>query len=768
MSSSKSEEILNSNELLKYAEKPTFLVPLWEFYLAIILAIIFSLLYFFGFFNTLENSSIDFRFKMRGELPTSKDIVLISITDEDIEEIGNWPWPRSKHAELLNILKKAGAKVAAFDIILSENSINPEEDIALSNAIKNFGKVVLPQIISTKTILDPETTELKEVLEPERPCEALLKAQPFEGFIDLEYKMLNPDGVIRKLLLLKPAGEYYSYIFGLSAACAYLNCEPEELPNGMKIGERILPYYKCYEPQAGKMMSSYLVNYIGVSQFVDIRYSDVLKGKFQENFFNGKLVLIGTRASGISEDVKFCPYGALSGMEIHANLIHNIISTRFFKRSSVANTIILIFVFALGIAYLLWKNHTISGNIICLLILFGWSLIVLVLFYIDVVLEIIPIVLLLPIQWAITRLMQQFSSLIEKNYELGKKIRELAIINEVTKTVSFMGDLGKTLDAILSRGVQALYAQRGSLFMLDDRYEDLVEKSCIYGVEGEAKLDEKLIESFKSGKGVAGEVFNSGKAKLITNIRKEKAYESKDGDPYSLKSMICVPLMIRDNPIGVMNIVNKQSGRFNNDDLQIALTMANQAAVVIEKARLYNLATVDGLTGLVVRRHFQSKMEEEFRRARRYNKPLSYLMTDIDHFKKFNDTYGHQTGDAVLREVAKIVRKSVRETDIAARYGGEEFCVILPETEPEGAVQFAERLRQSVEAATFIGAQGEELKVTISIGVSSIPFTNPETADDMIKLADDSLYVCKKNGRNRVELAQPGVVVDTSVPIPRT
>lgn len=241
-----------------------------------------------------------------------------------------------------------------------------------------------------------------------------------------------------------------------------------------------------------------------------------------------------------------------------------------------------------------------------------------------------------------------------------------------------------------------------------------------------------------------------------------------DGDTNVVKSMICVPLMIRDNPIGVMNIVNKLSGRFNNDDLQIALTMANQAAVVIEKARLYNLATVDGLTGLVVRRHFQSKMEEEFRRARRYNKPLSYLMTDIDHFKKFNDTYGHQTGDAVLREVAKIVRKSVRETDIAARYGGEEFCVILPETEPEGAVQFAERLRQSVEAATFIGAQGEELKVTISIGVSSIPYTNPETADDMIKLADDSLYVCKKNGRNRVELAQPGVVVDTSVPIPRT
>jgi diguanylate cyclase (GGDEF)-like protein len=211
--------------------------------------------------------------------------------------------------------------------------------------------------------------------------------------------------------------------------------------------------------------------------------------------------------------------------------------------------------------------------------------------------------------------------------------------------------------------------------------------------------------------------------------------------------------MIKDSPIGVMNIVNRREGRFNEEDLQTALTMANQAAVVIEKARLYNLATIDGLTGLVVRRHFQAKIEEEFRRAKRYSKPLSYLMTDIDHFKKFNDTYGHQTGDMVLREVAKIVRDSVRDTDIAARYGGEEFAVILPETEPDGAMLFAERLRQSVEAAEFAHSTGA-LKVTISVGVCSMPVNQPENATEMIKMADDALYVCKKNGRNRVERAE--------------
>ena len=770
MSSNNTEDIFNSNELMKLAKKPAILIPLWEFFLAIIIAVVFSLLYFYGFFNTVENASIDYRFKQRGKLSSSKDIVLISITDECIEKLGTWPWPRATHGKLLDILKKAGAKLAAFDIMFTEESLaGHEDDVVFAKAISNFGRVVLPQVITKKTVLDPESFEEKEIISPDRPCQTLLEAKPYDGFRDLEYKQLNPDGVIRKLLLTKPAGDFYSYIFGLSAAGAYLGVNPEEVRNGMKIADRVLPYYTCYEPVAGKMISSYLINYSGAySDFDEISYSDVINEKFPKNYFSNRLVLIGTKASGISEDVKFCPYGALSGVEIHANLLHNILNRRFLQRSSVTNTILLIFVFALGCAYLLWKNRDFTGNFICLCSALAWAALALILFNIDVILEITPIAFMVPIQWALTRLIQQFVSLTEKNYELAKRVRELAIINEVTKTVSFMGDLGKTLDAILSRGVQALYAERGSLFMLDNRYEELFEQSVVYGIEGRAIFSEELIESFKSGKGIAGEVFNTGKAKLITNIRKEKSFKEKEGEVNTIKSMICVPLMIRETPIGVMNIVNKLSGRFNNDDLQIALTMANQAAVVIEKARLYNLATVDGLTGLVVRRHFQSKMEEEFRRARRYNKPLSYLMTDIDHFKKFNDTYGHQTGDAVLREVAKIVRKSVRDTDIAARYGGEEFCVILPETEPEGAVQFAERLRQSVEAATFMGAQGEELKVTISIGVSSIPYTNPETADDMIKLADDSLYVCKKNGRNRVELAHPGVVVDTSVPIPRT
>lgn len=765
-----SDDILNSSEIIRLtSEKPASLIPLWEFLLAVVFAMATALFFYFGYFNKLENATLDFRFKQRGELPRNQDIVLISITDDCIAELGPWPWPRAMHGKLLATLKNAGAKIAAFDVMFNDQSLLGEADDAeFARQMKNFGRVVLPQIITRKMVLDNESFEMTEKVVPERPVAALQVPGLSEGFIDLEYKMLNPDGVIRKLLLHKPADGFTSFIFGVAAASAYLGVKPAIEPYGLRIGDRLLPFYDCYEPEAYGRLRSYLVNYAGGNRhFDEISYAEAINGKFPHGFFSNRLVLIGTRAMGTSEDVKFCPFGALSGVEIHANLLHNILNRRFLHRSTVETTIILIFIFALGAAYILWKTPGFAANLVCLGAAGAWATLAVIMFNFDIILEITPFFVMIPVQWAVTRLIQQFETLREKNYDLARKVRELAIINEVSKAVSFMGDLGKTLDAILSRGVQVLNAQRGSLFLLDDKYEELVEKSVVFGIDGEANIDSELKQQFKSGKGIAGEVFNSGKPRLIQNVRKDKSFAFRDSERDTLRTLICVPLMIKDSAIGVMNIVNRREGRFNEEDLQTALTMANQAAVVIEKARLFNLATVDGLTGLVVRRHFQAKMEEEFRRAKRYSKPLSYLMTDIDHFKKFNDTYGHQTGDMVLREVAKIVRDSVRDTDIAARYGGEEFAVILPETEPDGAMLFAERLRQRVEAAAFAGPTGD-LKVTISVGVCSMPVNQPESANEMIKMADEALYVCKRNGRNRVERAEVVAAVPTAEDSPKS
>lgn len=763
--SSSSENILSSSEIIRLtSEKPAAVFPLWELVAGFVFALLFSLLFYYGYLAGLENATIDFRFKQRGHLPHNQDIVLVSITDDCIKELGAWPWPRRTHGDLLNILRGAGAKTVAFDVIFSEASLlGDADDEEMARQIRNFGRVVLPLILQENTVLDNESGDFVQMTVPERPIETLLAAGPSEGFIDLEYKILNPDGVIRKLLLNREAaGETYS-IFGLAAAADYLGCKPSIESTGVRLGNRLLPFFSSYEPAAGHRVNSYLLNYAGdTNHFNEISYSEALRGKFPTGFFANRLVLVGTRAKGASEDVKFCPYGALSGVQIHANLLHNILTQRFLHRTSVETTIILIFVFGLAVGYLLWKSNAFATNIVTLAIAAFWGITSVGLFNFDIIWEMVPICLMVPVQWAVTRLVQQFVSLREKNYELASKVRELAIINEISQAVSYMGDLGKTIDAILSRSVQVLNAERGSLFLLDDNYEELNESAAVFGVQGEVNIDEQLKGQFKGGKGIAGEVFSSGKPRLIQNVRKDKSFTFRDTDRDKMRSLICVPLMIKDSAIGVMNIVNRREGLFNNEDLQTALTMANQAAVVIEKARLFNLATIDGLTGLVVHRHFQAKMAEEFRRARRYNKPLAYMMTDIDHFKKFNDTWGHQTGDMVLREVAKIVRDNARDTDTAARYGGEEFGVILPETDYEGAMLLAERVRSSVENAVFSGPQGG-LKVTLSVGVSSIPRLQPESALEMIKFADDALYVCKRNGRNRIEHA---LIPDEVTPVP--
>ncbi|MEW5736503.1 MAG: PleD family two-component system response regulator [Thermodesulfobacteriota bacterium] len=169
-----------------------------------------------------------------------------------------------------------------------------------------------------------------------------------------------------------------------------------------------------------------------------------------------------------------------------------------------------------------------------------------------------------------------------------------------------------------------------------------------------------------------------------------------------------------------------------------------------EKNRqLQELANRDGLTGLYNHRYFQEALSKDFQRSLRYHESLSCVLLDIDYFKKFNDTYGHQTGDVVLKTLGGIIEASLRETDLAARYGGEEFALVLYHTPGPAAFMVAERLRQTVERHDFIAAD-LTLKVTISVGVATYP--NQEIPDHktLVECADKALYKAKEQGRNRV------------------
>ena len=167
--------------------------------------------------------------------------------------------------------------------------------------------------------------------------------------------------------------------------------------------------------------------------------------------------------------------------------------------------------------------------------------------------------------------------------------------------------------------------------------------------------------------------------------------------------------------------------------------------------RVEILAIMDPLTSLYNRRRFESIFTNEFKRAMRYQLPLSCMMIDIDHFKLINDAHGHQEGDTVLKEMARIIQTTIREVDTPARWGGEEFVVLSTNTSKEKALLAAERLRKAVAGYEF--TRTNTRKATISIGVAGIPDPSIDSQDKMIHAADLAMYEAKKNGRNRVESA---------------
>ncbi|HEY4131872.1 MAG TPA: diguanylate cyclase [Gemmatimonadaceae bacterium] len=165
--------------------------------------------------------------------------------------------------------------------------------------------------------------------------------------------------------------------------------------------------------------------------------------------------------------------------------------------------------------------------------------------------------------------------------------------------------------------------------------------------------------------------------------------------------------------------------------------------------RLRYMSQTDGLTGLDNRRNLEERIDEMFEHAKRLSEPFACVMCDIDRFKSVNDTYGHQAGDAVLKQFAKILRNELRQIDRAGRYGGEEFMLLLPGTVLDAAVTFAERVRKQVESHTFT-FEGSSICRTASFGVSAWPHPRIKHCDGLVRAADDALYVAKEKGRNRV------------------
>ncbi|MBF0478378.1 MAG: GGDEF domain-containing protein [Candidatus Omnitrophica bacterium] len=188
------------------------------------------------------------------------------------------------------------------------------------------------------------------------------------------------------------------------------------------------------------------------------------------------------------------------------------------------------------------------------------------------------------------------------------------------------------------------------------------------------------------------------------------------------------------------------------DDKEKAAILVQQFALALRRVRLREeierLAITDSLTEVYTRRYVLERFNEDIKRSKHRNMQTSLLMIDVDFFKKYNDDFGHLVGDRILREIGQIIKTHIREIDIAGRYGGEEFCVVLPDTDKDGAAFVAERIRAAAEQAE-IDAYDARINVTLSIGTSSFP-KDGKTIDELVDKADWALYRAKKIGRNKV------------------
>ncbi|MBU8933938.1 MAG: sensor domain-containing diguanylate cyclase [candidate division Zixibacteria bacterium] len=218
------------------------------------------------------------------------------------------------------------------------------------------------------------------------------------------------------------------------------------------------------------------------------------------------------------------------------------------------------------------------------------------------------------------------------------------------------------------------------------------------------------------------------------------------------QSAMIVPMNSHGVINGVVIVESNHAKAFTERDLQTLSMVARSAAMALENAELHKqteaLTIIDDLTGAYNYRYFIRKFEEEKRRASRYGVALSLIMIDIDWFKKFNDTYGHEIGNQMLSHLARIIQGSIRDVDIFSRYGGEEFVVILPQTGQEEATVIGERIRSNV-MESVISAAEEQLRITVSVGVSSFP-ENGRPQEELVSAADRALYQAKDEGRNLV------------------
>ena len=312
---------------------------------------------------------------------------------------------------------------------------------------------------------------------------------------------------------------------------------------------------------------------------------------------------------------------------------------------------------------------------------------------------------------------------------------------------------------ILEVAADLLNACQGSLMLIDKNGEDIQvvhAKGMSAEIAGYLKL--------QVGIGIAGKVAKTGAALLVDDVERDpRVAVARNRPRFKTKSLVSIPLKLNEKVLGVLNLSDKRDlTPFSEEDLDLLTSFSTLASLMIERTqvmeeacRFEQLSLTDPLTGIYNRRFLNNRIEEEINRSRRQGQEFSVLFIDLDHFKHYNDRFGHLAGDEALCKTGEIMKAALRGMDIVARFGGEEFCVLLPGSSKHLALHVAERIREGIERESFPGGEGlPQEGLTASLGIASFP-EDGSTLTSLLRASDKALYQAKSGGRNRCVAAQP-------------
>ena len=324
-----------------------------------------------------------------------------------------------------------------------------------------------------------------------------------------------------------------------------------------------------------------------------------------------------------------------------------------------------------------------------------------------------------------------------------REAEQIRRINKIGKVVTSSLKIEEIYSALVAEVKSIIHFDRVSISLLDEK-EANVES---YALSSSGQIIEK--KRIKPKEVCCAEWVTKHKKPLLRQdlggtVRfKDDELIASQG----INTCYSLPLLVKDRAIGTFCLYSKKKAAYSQEDLKVLMPIAEQLAIAIENAILYektkHLAITDSLTDLYNHGYARKFLAREFTRASRYNNSLSVVMMDIDDFKNYNDSYGHPKGDKILVRVAEILKENVRDIDIAARYGGDEFILVLPETGLDGAQIVAERVEKQVREEKILTRDKKTVHVTITAGIASYP-SSAKTAKDLIQKADDFLYGTRK------------------------